>query len=167
MGKSLDDTHLIIFHQNIRGLRKKTNELLCHLSRQLSHILCFTEHHLTLHEIQSVYIDKFTCGAYYCRKQLRKGGVCVCIYVNNNIISSCLNLEAYCSNGVIEVCCVKFKFRGKKFYILTVYGSPSGNFTNFISQLEKIVHSFFNYKNSLIICGDMNVNYLEDSRRVR
>jgi hypothetical protein len=66
MGKSVDDTHLIMFHQNIRGLRKKTNELLCHLSLQLPHILCFTEHHLTLHEIQSVYIDKFTCGAYYC-----------------------------------------------------------------------------------------------------
>jgi exonuclease III len=138
---------------------KKTNELLCHLSQQLPHILRFTKHHLTLQEIQSVYIDKFTCGAYYCRKQLQKGGVC--IYVNNNIISSSLNLEAHCSDGVIEVCCVKFKFRGKEIYVLTVYRSPSGNFANFISQLEKIVHSFFSYKNNLIICGDMNLTSLK------
>jgi hypothetical protein len=87
--------------------------------------------------------------------------------VNNNIISSYLNVEAYCSDGVIEVCCVKFKFQGKEIYILTVYRSPSGNFANFIGNLEKIVCSFFNYKNDLIICGDMNFNYLEQSSRVR
>jgi hypothetical protein len=106
----------------------------------ICHSNYFTEHHLTSQEIQSVYIDKLTCGAYYCRKQLQKGGVC--IYVNNNIISSCLNLEAYCGDGVMEVCCIKCKFRGKEMYILTVYRSPSGNFTNFISQLEKTVCSF-------------------------
>jgi hypothetical protein len=50
MGKSLDDTQLIIFHQNVQGLRKKTNDLLYHLSQQLPHILCFTKHHLTLHK---------------------------------------------------------------------------------------------------------------------
>jgi hypothetical protein len=37
---------LKIFHQNIRGLRLKYNEILCHLVDQTPQVLCFTEHHL-------------------------------------------------------------------------------------------------------------------------
>jgi exonuclease III len=112
-----------------------------------------------------VCIDKFTCIAQYCRKLLLKGGVC--IYVNNNLTSSCLNLEVFCRDKIIEVCGVKFKFQGRDIYLLTVYRSPSGNFNNFINQLENIVHSLYNIKHDLIICGDMNVNYLEESGRVK
>jgi hypothetical protein len=35
-----------IFHQNIRGLRTKYNEILCNLQEHSPHFLCFTEHHL-------------------------------------------------------------------------------------------------------------------------
>ena len=35
-----------IYHHNIRSLRNKTNELLCHLNHDPPHILCPTEHHL-------------------------------------------------------------------------------------------------------------------------
>jgi hypothetical protein len=114
---SLDKVNLVTFHQNICGLRKNTNKILCHLSQKLPHVLCFTEHHLTSLEFQSVFIGNFTRGAYYCRKYLQKGGVC--IYVNNNIISSCLHLERYCIDGVIEVHGVKFKFQGKKICLLS------------------------------------------------
>ena len=131
----------------------------------ITEIACFTEHHLTSQEIQSVFIDKFTCGAHYCRKLFQKGGVC--IYVNNTIISTSLNLEVYCIDKEIEVCDVKFKLQCKEICILTIYRSPSGNFSNFINQLENIVHSLYNSKNDIIICGDMNVNYLEESSRVK
>jgi hypothetical protein len=39
-----------IFHQNIRGLRFKFYELLCHLEDKLPLIFCFTEHHLNKEE---------------------------------------------------------------------------------------------------------------------
>jgi hypothetical protein len=71
-----DKRKLLIFHQNIRGLRNKTNETLCHFFSESPHFLCFTEHHLAVSEIQTVHIDGYTIGAYYCRNQLRKGGVC-------------------------------------------------------------------------------------------
>jgi exonuclease III len=96
---------------------------------------------------------------------MQKGGVC--IYVNNSIIHSCLNLEAYCNDGEIEVCGVKFQFQGKEIYVLTIYRPPSGNFSNFLKQLENILYSLFKPKNDLIICGDLNVNYLEVSNRVK
>ena len=38
--------NLKIFHQNIRGLRNKIDELTLHLSDCVPQVLCFTEHHL-------------------------------------------------------------------------------------------------------------------------
>jgi site-specific recombinase XerD len=39
---------LSIYHQNIRGVNNKTEELLTHWESNLLHVLCFTEHHLSL-----------------------------------------------------------------------------------------------------------------------
>jgi len=38
--------NLKIFHQNIRGLRNKIDELILHLLDCVPQVLCFTEHHL-------------------------------------------------------------------------------------------------------------------------
>jgi hypothetical protein len=40
-----------VFHQNIRGLKDKTNELIGSLLPELPPILCVTEHHLKAHEL--------------------------------------------------------------------------------------------------------------------
>jgi len=37
---------ITIFHQNIRGLKGKTDELKSSMSPNFPHILCFSEHHL-------------------------------------------------------------------------------------------------------------------------
>ena len=41
-------TPLLIYRQNIRGLRNKTDELSMLWSSNFPHILCFTEHHLVM-----------------------------------------------------------------------------------------------------------------------
>jgi hypothetical protein len=96
-------------------LRKKTYEILCHFSSKLPDVLCIIEHHLSLSEVQSVYIDNYTLGAYYCRKHTLKGGVC--IFVNDSITSSSINLEAHCVDRDIEVCAVQLNLPNNKFYI--------------------------------------------------
>jgi hypothetical protein len=45
---------LKIFHQNIRGVRNKHNELVCHLFHDCPHILCLSEHHLNEAELQLI-----------------------------------------------------------------------------------------------------------------
>ena len=37
---------LMIFHQNIRGLEDKTDEIVNIIETNPPHVLCFTEHHL-------------------------------------------------------------------------------------------------------------------------
>jgi len=46
-----------IFHQNIRGLNSKVDELSNSLWPDCPHILCLTEHHLKNFEIDNLPID--------------------------------------------------------------------------------------------------------------
>ena len=45
------------FHQNIRGLGNKSNELYYHLHHDLPHIVCLLEHHLSESELQSIHLS--------------------------------------------------------------------------------------------------------------
>ena len=63
---------LKIFHQNIRGLGKKFNELYCHLHQNLPHILCLSEHHLNESELQMIHLTNYSLGTNYCRKTFSK-----------------------------------------------------------------------------------------------
>jgi len=49
--------------------------------------------------------------------------------------------------------------------ILAIYRSPSGKFTNFLKNLESVLNSWFSNKTELVICGDININYLENCRK--
>ena len=39
--------------------------------------------------------------------------------------------------------------------------SPSGNFSYFLSSLKSVLNQLFSNSNNAIICGDININYLE------
>ena len=79
----LNRDYLKIYHQNVRSLRRKTSELLSHLHPDLPHVLCLTEHHLNIMEINYVNIENNTIGAKFCRALYEKGGVA--IYVHNSL----------------------------------------------------------------------------------
>ena len=66
-----------IFHQNVRGLCHKINELLISLLPNPPQILCLTEHHLRNEEIMNTNLDSFTLGAKFCRQTYKQGGVCI------------------------------------------------------------------------------------------
>jgi hypothetical protein len=53
---------LRVFHQNIRGLKGKTDELDLHLLDVTPHIICLTEHHLKDHEIDIMSIPQYKLG---------------------------------------------------------------------------------------------------------
>ena len=71
--------HLLIYHQNIRGLSSKSNEILNLWSIPLPQILCFTEHHLN-NEIFSMPINFYKLGFDHYRKLCKGGGVCIYVH---------------------------------------------------------------------------------------
>ena len=67
-----------IYHQNIRSLRYKMNELLRHFNHDPPHILCIIEHHQHHEELALLPVENYVLGSCYCRKLKHKGGVCIC-----------------------------------------------------------------------------------------
>jgi exonuclease III len=118
-------------------------------------------------EIQAVCIEQYTLSAYYCRKQALKGGVCICIknYLTPSS-SNLVNLDNYFIEKDTEVCAIQMNIFNK-FFILTIYRSCIGNFSNFMTRLEQILQTYCNYTLDLIICGDLNINSLEESSRLK
>ncbi|PNF34798.1 hypothetical protein B7P43_G03730 [Cryptotermes secundus] len=64
----------------------------------------------------------------------------------------------------MEVCAVKCKFLSSTFCILAFYRSPSSNFSLFITQLEVVINKIYKPNLLMIVCGDFNINYLEDNK---
>jgi len=65
----------------------------------------------------------------------------------------------------IEVCAVRLKISPIQLIILAIYRSPSGNFTNFLKNLDSILNTWHTSKVEFVICGDININYLENCNK--
>lgn len=154
---------LTIYHQNIRGLRGKTNALLCQLYPTPPHILCLSEHHMNPSELQQTFLGNYKLGASYCRTSYEKGGIC--IYVQESLSFVKIDLEKYCKDKDLEICAIKISFNSKSAHILAIYRAPSGNFELFISKLDSILKKLHTATTECIICGDINVNFLAHSDR--
>jgi hypothetical protein len=98
-------------------------------------------------EMQAECTDKYTLSAYYCRKQALKGGVC--IFIKNYLTpssSNLVNIDNYYTEKDTELCAIQLNIFNKKNFILTIYRSPIANLSNFMTCLEQILQSYYNYK---------------------
>jgi hypothetical protein len=59
----LPHNSLKVYHQNIPGLKHKTNKLLSSLHPNLPHINCVTEYHLNQLELDNISIENYILGA--------------------------------------------------------------------------------------------------------
>jgi exonuclease III len=129
------------------------------------HILCLTEHHLQYTEQALSHIENYILGAHYCRNTKHMGGVCM--FIQKNIPFTCLEIGNYCKDQDIEICGIQLNHDYDKLCILAVYRSPSGNFDNFLTNLDSVLQKLFLLKFTFIICGDMNIDYLVDNYKKR
>jgi hypothetical protein len=51
-----------------------------------------------------------------------------------------------------------------KICFLIIYTSPKGNFKKILKQLDLILQKLYDNKHNIIICGDVNINYLSDNK---
>jgi exonuclease III len=154
---------LSIYHQNICGLKKKIDELLTSLFPKFPHILCFPEHHLKQLELDQINLDGFILGASYCRKKLLKGGVSIFVHENYKFLN--VDLNKFCKEQDNEACALKLQHNALNIYIITIYRVPCGNFDLFLKALDSIIKSLHKVDLKLIICGDINIDYLTDNAR--
>jgi len=128
-----------IYHQNVRGLRSKTQELLSHMYPDLPYVICLTQHHLNIQEKSHVNIESYTIGAQFCWTSYERGGII--IYVHNSLKFTNIDLSEYCKEKDIEIGVVKLNINPLTMCIITIYRASSGNFTYFLQNLDNVLQS--------------------------
>jgi hypothetical protein len=65
----------------------------------------------------------------------------------------------------MEIAAIWLKLNEKKVLILCIYRAPAGDYDYFINKLDYILNFLYRYNLEFILCGDINVNYLENNNR--
>ena len=77
------------------------------------------------------------------------------------------DLGKYCKDQDIEVCVLKLKSTFFNVCITAVYRAPTGNFNLFLNRLDDIIKTLYKFDLQLIICGEVNIDYLTDNNKKR
>ena len=109
-----------------------------------------------------MHLADYSLGASYSRKTFFKG---VSIFVYRDLKYNTIKIDEYNIDKDIEACAIQLDSTLIKLCILAVYRSPKGDFTIFHKQLDLILQKLYNNKYSILIYGDINVNYLIDTNR--
>jgi exonuclease III len=94
---------------------------------------------------------------------LPKGGIGIFIHEKYNYLY--VDLSKFCKDQDIEACALKLQLTALNIYVVTVYRAPCGNFNSFLNGLVSIIKSLHKAELKLIICGDINIDYLIDNER--
>jgi hypothetical protein len=105
-------------------------------------------------ELKQTSLDSYSLGADY-------------ILVLGKLKFVNIDLAKYCKDKVFEICAIKIYMNTRKICVIAIYRSPSGNFDTFMSKLDTILKKLFKVTVNLIICGDININFLADGERKR
>jgi len=133
------------------------------LHHNLPHILCLSEHHLSEFELQLTHLTNYSLGANYCRKTFLKGDVSIFVY--RNLKYNTINIYKYNIDKDTKACAIQLDSTFNKLCILAIYRSPSSDFTNFRKLLDLILQKLYNKKYNIVVCGEVNVNYLIDNNQ--
>ena len=152
-----------VLHQNVRGITNKLDEFLISLPPNAPQVICLREHHLQTEEIGNVNFRQYTLGSAFCRQTFNQGGVC--IYISKNICFNAINLDQYIKEKDLEICALKLCLLTSCFTVICIYRSPTGDFTYFLNHLESLLNKTCKTSTDIILCGDFNINYLDDNSR--
>jgi len=152
-----------IDHQNISSLNKKKDEINIMLqeSQGRPHLVCLSEHHMRKEEMLDLTFPGYKLANCFCRKTYSNGGVC--ILARNNMTYQAIDLNKLRKEKVFEISGVKLNTCSTKLTLCCVYRSPSENPNYFLELLEKTLNLLYEPNVSLVICGDLNINFLVDS----
>ena len=123
------------------------------------------EHHINVLEYNHINLAGYIAGAHFCRALHEKGGVI--IYVQNNLKFTNIDLSKYCKEKYFEACAIKLIITSLIICIITIYRSPSGNLNYFLQNLDKVLQLLYSPAWHIIICGDININYLTKNEQKR
>ena len=157
---------LKVCHQNVQSLRNKVDLVEATLIMNDIDIVCLTEHWLNDKQSEYLNIEGYYSISKFCRKEYKNGGVT--IFCSNKLKNSCSaieQIEKWSKEKIFEVCGIKVLIKNNNsIKIFCVYRSPLTDVNIFLRELNSFLHHISRTKNkNIILCGDININYLLNS----
>jgi hypothetical protein len=113
--------------------------------------------------IRFITVDEFKLTSNFNRSKIIHGGTC--IYVKNYLQTRELNyIKGISKEKDFEMSAVENL--DYDLIVVCVYRSPDGNFSIFIRNLESVIQKVKVRKERLILCGDWNINFMQESKRL-
>jgi exonuclease III len=107
-----------------------------------------------------VTLAGYLSGSSFCRLKLQTGGVC--IFVRKDQCFSKIDISHHCKEQDLEICAIQLETKNMQIIIVSLYRAPSGDFNRFLKRLDTTLKYLYNPKSEFIICGDINVDYLNE-----
>jgi hypothetical protein len=156
---------LRVLYHNVQSLHNKLGELslISSLNHMNMDVLCFTEHWLSSDHINIVNIDQFKLVSSFNRNNWGGGS---CIFVRKFLQTKQINyLYGIGLEKSFELSA--FELLDLKIVIVHICRSADGNFNEFLHKLELVINRIQGSWKRLILCGDWNINFLQQSTKLQ
>jgi len=100
------NSSLTIYHQNIRGINNKTDELVNQWGFKIPHLILPYWTLSKQHWIKLCKFGSYNLGGYFYRKSWKNG--CVSIFVHESLQYTSIDLNEFCIDLDIEICAVNY-----------------------------------------------------------
>lgn len=155
-------TSIKIFHINSLSLLGKLQEVELLLQVQQIDVLCVNEHWLNTNTVNLCQIEGYKIVSNYCRLPHKHGGVLIYakqdLLVNDLVWIKNLTTESDCEIVGVEVL-------NPRIFICSVYRSPGRNHETLLSTLDLVCQELAKNNKPIVICGDININYLDKNKK--
>lgn len=162
---------LSILHQNICGLINKSEELQVHIENfedegKLLDLICITEHNMITGDLTQLNIPNFIIGACFARNS-RRGGCCILIRKTHKF-QLIPEIGKISIPGIIECCGIRLL--DHKITIVCIYRTPHNSiskYDQFFNTLDNILDKYCKKRDcKIIVCGDINIDMLQNNKSV-
>lgn len=151
------------FLMNAAELEIALDEL--QLNGNVVDVICLTEHFIKKGEECHLQLDNYRLATSYARKKKRGGS---CILLREGIEhKELLEINKLAKNIIFECCAIELI--AKNLIVICIYRNPEKiNVVLFLKQLELLLDIVSRFRSKkMIICGDFNINTLEDNNYSR
>lgn len=151
-----------IMHLNICGLATKYDSLSITLNETKVDVLCLSEHWCRKEELKLLHIEDFSLCAEFCRSVQTHGGVCV--FARKDLSVRNIPYENSVEK-IFEACIAVTKnlVKHNNLYIICIYRTPDSPIKEFLKELGLLLFKLYNKNDDFVICGDVNINLLQDN----
>ena len=116
--------------------------------------LCLSEIGVKQECLDFLHINDFNLISFYCRPNLKCGGVSIWSKCSRNIKK--IDLDKFCIEQNFEICAISYKINKFVNIILNCYRSPCGEVDVFFNRISDVLDYLYQPNVRIFLCGDFN-----------